>query len=123
MSMSVLLYWITTAILFFAIYGSLNLSKHDYKKKDVCPKIFGIPACYIVFVFFTVATISHFINTPISNQLYFVFVGIPALIAMIGSLVELSGKVICPRTKSGIPMCYISLGLCLILMGVKYFSL
>jgi len=120
--MSEILYWITAAIILFAMYGSFNLSTYDYKKKNVCPKIAGIPACYIVFVFFTAAGISHFINIPLGNQLYFAFVGVPALIALIGTVVELSGKVICPRTKSGVPMCYISLGLCLVLMVVKYFS-
>ena len=121
--MSEILYWITAAVSLFAVYGSFNLSRYDYKKKDICPKIAGIPACYIVFVFFTAATICHFINTALSNQLYFAFVGVPALIALIGSVIELRGKVICPRTKSGVPMCYISLGLCVFLMTAKYFSL
>ena len=121
--MSNILYWITTAILLFALYGSWNLSRHDWKKKNICPKLMGIPACYLVFSFFLAAGVSHSITNRLSHQSYFIFIGVPALIALIGTLTELRGKVICPRTKSDIPMCYISLGLCLTLIGTKYFSL
>lgn len=47
-----LMYWVTVAILIFAVSGSASLSKNDWKKKSVCPKLMGIPACYIVFGFF-----------------------------------------------------------------------
>jgi len=121
--MNLVFYLITSATILFAIYASFNLSRHEYKKKSICPKIAQIPACYIVFTFFSAAGLSHFINTSTSNQLYFIFISVPALIALIGTVVELRGKVICPRTASGIPMCYISLGLCLLLIVFKFFSL
>lgn len=118
-----LMYWVTVVILAFAITGSGNLSRKDWKKKDICPKILGMPACYIVFAFFLAAGVAHYLNTPVSNQAYFGLVAVPALIALVGTVTELSGKVICPRTGSGTPMCYISLGLCLSLLLTKYLSL
>jgi len=116
-------YWITLAVILFATYGAASLSRNDWKQKNVCPKIVGIPACYIVFICFLAASISHIINTPLSNQLFFVFVGIPGIIALIGSIIELTGKTICPKTASKTPMCFISLGLCVTLLVLKYFSL
>ena len=116
-------YWITLALVLYATYGSFRLSLNDWKIKNVCPKIAGIPACYIVFVCFFTASICHIINTAFSIQLFFISIFIPALIAFIGTVTELSGTTICPKTKSGIPMCYISLGFCVVLLITKFFSL
>ena len=116
-------YWITLALVLYATYGSFNLSLNDWKKKNVCPKIATIPACYIVFVCFFIAGISHVLNTVLAIQVFFVFIGIPAIIALIGTITELSGTTICPKTKSGIPMCYISLGFCIVLLVIKFYSL
>ena len=116
-------YWITLIILLFVTYSAFNLSIRDWKKKNVCPKIAGIPACYIVFTCFLIALISHILNTNLTNKIYCIGIGIPALIALIGSITEISGKTICPKTNSGIPMCYISLAFCVVLIVVKYLSL
>ena len=116
-------YWITLALVLYATYGSFRLSLNDWKIKNVCPKIAGIPACYIVFVCFFTASVCHIINTAFSIQLFFISIFIPALIALIGTITELSGTTICPKTKSGIPMCYISLGFCVVLLITKFFSL
>jgi len=114
------MYWITSIALLVAIYGSLQLSRHDYKKKDICPKLMGIPACYIVFLFFLAGGVSHVINSAIATQAFYILIGVPAVIALIGSIAELSGRKICPRTKGGTPMCYISLGMCLFILITKY---
>jgi len=116
------MYWITAIALLVAINGSLQLSRHDFKKKDVCPKLAGIPACYIVFLFFLVGGVSHIINTTLATKAFYLLIGVPAVIALIGSVVELSGRRICPKTKGGIPMCYISLGMCLFILTTKYFN-
>jgi len=115
-------YWLTTIVLLFVMNSSYRLSAKDRKQKNICPKIIGIPACYIVFSCFTIAFVCHLLNTIISNQIYFIFIGIPGIIALIGSLTELSGKTICPKTASGKPMCYYSLGFCVILILTKYLS-
>ena len=116
-------YWITLALMLFVTYGAGSLSLNDWKNKNVCPKIAGIPACYIVFVCFVIASISHIINTSFTVQLFFISIGIPGLIALLGSITELTGRTICPKTASGIPMCYISLGFCVVLAITKFYSL
>ena len=116
-------YWITLALILFATYGAGSLSLNDWKNKNVCPKIATIPACYIVFVCFVIASVSHIINTAFSIQIFFISIGIPGLIAFIGSITELTGRTICPKTTSGIPMCYISLGFCVVLAITKFYSL
>ena len=69
--MNQILYFALIAILLFAIYGSFNLSMVDYKKKNVCPKVFGIPACYLVFVFFVLALVAHVFNGVFADNLWY----------------------------------------------------
>jgi hypothetical protein len=115
------MYYLIITILLFVIYGSFMLSRRDYKKKDICPKVFGIPACYYVFVFFVGTLAVHLLNLEFP-YLYFGLLAVPFFLALKGSLTELSGTVICPRTPGGTPMCYISLGFCTLLIGLKIFS-
>ncbi len=115
------LYYIIIAILVFVIYGSFMLSRKDFRKKNVCPKVLGIPACYLVFLFFVAALLVHSFSfgTPYS---YFGFLAVPFLLALTGTIVEMTGKVICPRTPGGTPMCFISLGFCATLIALKLFT-
>jgi len=114
------IFYIIIAVLLFSIYGSYDLSKVDFIRKNICPKIISIPACYIVLLFFTLALFSHILpNTFSSNWWYFGFITIPLLLAISGTATELSGTVICPRTSGGTPMCYISLAICSVLIILK----
>ena len=118
--MKIILFFLIVGILLFTIYGSLNLSITDFQKKDVCPKVLGIPACYIVFLFFALAMLAHVLKGPFqSDWWYYGFMLVPFLLALSGTLAELSGKVVCPRTPRGTPMCFISLGFCTLLILLK----
>ncbi len=119
--MKQLLYFLIIGILLFSIYGSFNLSMVDFQKKNVCPKILGIPACYIVLLFFSLALGSHLFKGSLGKDLwYYGLMAVPFLLALSGTLTELSGKVVCPRTPGGTPMCYISLGICTTLIILKF---
>ncbi len=119
--MKQILFFVIIGILLFSIYGSFNLSMVDFQKKNVCPKILGIPACYIVFLFFSLALGSHLFKGSLGNNLwYYGLMAVPFLLALSGTLTELSGKVVCPRTPGGTPMCYISLGICTTLIILKF---
>jgi len=113
MNIGGIIYFVIAGLLIFAIYGSFNLSRRDYRKKNVCPKVLGIPACYIVLLFFILTFLAHILKGPLSSiWWYYGFLAVPLLLALSGSLAELSGKKICPRTAGGTPMCFISLGFC-----------
>ena len=114
---------IAFAILSFAIYGSYGLSMKDYTVKNVCPKLLGIPACYIVLTCFVAALIGHIFSFEKSDWVYYGFIGVVTLIASTGTLGEIFGFAKCPRTAGGTPMCFISLGICLSLLGSKFLEL
>ena len=116
--MNIVLYYIILVVLSFVIYSSYRLSRRDYRKKDVCPKILGVPACYIVCLFFIAALLGHIFFEAVPYW-YFGFIAIPFILALLGTITELKGKVICPRTIGGTPMCYLSLGFCSLLIALK----
>ncbi len=117
--MKLLLQFLIILIAFVATYGTFGLVINEWAVGDICPKIMGIPACYIVFFCFAAALISSLIPNAKAKWIYFVFVGIVTIIATTGTIGELTGVSKCPRTDSGIPMCYISLGICLSLLILK----
>ena len=116
-------YWLSTTVLLFAIYGAGSLSLSDFQGTISCPKIAGIPACYLVLLFFVLGAMSHFVKHRFSNKAFFFFIGIPGLLALFASIKELNVPNTCPQTSSGIPMCYISLGLCTTILLFKFLSL
>jgi len=101
----------------FAVYGSFGLAIQEWNQSNICPKILGIPACYIVLTCFTIAFISQVLSAK--KWIYFLSIGIVTLIATTGTLGELTGIAKCPKTDGGTPMCFISLGICISLLLLK----
>ena len=121
--MKVAIHYLISGILLFSIYRAFGISMMDFKNKNVCPKLLGIPACYLVLSFFAVALLTHTLrHKSVAAMLYYILITIPLLMALNGTVTELSGTVICPRTSGGTPMCYISLALCTTLLILKPFS-
>lgn len=117
--MKLFLYWLIILIAGFAIYGSSTLAMNEWEIGNICPKILGIPACYIVAACFVVALIGHLLPHSKGKWIFFFFIGIVTLIASTGTIGELTGMTKCPRTDGGTPMCFISLAICLSLLGSK----
>ena len=111
------------AILALAIYGSSGLVINEWEVGNICPKILGIPACYIVLACFVIALIGHLIPRSNGNWLFSLFIGVVTLIASTGTIGELTETAKCPRTTGGTPMCFISLAICLSLLVSKFISL
>jgi len=116
-------FWLVVLIAVFAIYGTFGLAMNEWKLGDICPKIIGIPACYIVLICFSGGLLAHLSRTGKSTWIYFAFIGIVTLIATTGTVGELTGTAECPRTSGGTPMCFISLGICISLLVSKVIHL
>ncbi len=111
------------AILGFTLYSIFPLVHTEWTKGNICPKILRIPACYIVMGFFLLAFIAQLIPFKKSKLLFFIGIGINCSIALVGTIGQLSGLTECPKTTGGIPMCFISLGICLSLLVLKLFQI
>jgi len=115
-----LFFWLVILIAGLAIYGSFGLVMNEWQHGNICPKILGIPACYIVLACFASALIAHLIPNKKGVLFFTIFVGTVTLIASTGTIGELTGMTNCPRTAGGTPMCFISLAICLSLLASKF---
>jgi len=113
-----------SAILIIALvglYGTYGLVRVEWLTGNACPKLLGIPACYIIVSCFALAIISHLGFLKDKRRIFWLGV-LPALaIASYGSMGELFNFASCPKTSGGIPMCYISLAMFGSLAFLKFF--
>ncbi len=96
-----------------------NLSVQHLKGPPVCPVFLGIPLCIVVLISYKVMTVAWFIallKKQNSSSTLFIFGFTPAsLFAVIGSTGEIFSMGQCPHTSTGIPKCYISFGVLIVL--------
>ena len=116
-------FWIIILIALIAIYGTTALVMNEWQSGEACPKILGIPACYIVFVAFTLGLIGHLKSGGAGRWIFIMAIGLVTIIATTGTIGELTGTAKCPRTTGGTPMCFISLGICISLLVSKFLYL
>lgn len=98
------------------LFFSINLIRLDIKDSNYCPKIFNIPACYLVLISFAIVLIS---NTILSSLLLFMFGSALGLILGLWfTYNEIRGSKKCPRFFN-VPLCYVSLVTFILLIVIK----
>ena len=107
-------------IILIGLSGVVPLVQTEFSQGDVCPKIIGIPACYVILACLLSIIIGHINMVKKAEYWYFIGVMIALFIASYGSIFNYLGKVACPKTSTGIPMCYLSY---LIFFGLFVFKL
>lgn len=112
-----MLKYVIHLIFLFGIYGAGTLAYNELIYGNICPKIINVPACYIILSCLIVPFIIHLIKE--NNSVYFIFTGLAWSIAIYGSIMEFLGVSKCPKTDTGIPMCYISLAIFTFLILLK----
>lgn len=111
---------ITILILLVFVLGIVGVSElvwTEFSVHNVCPKIVGIPACYIIIICLIVPLTVHVLH--LKTSLYFIFTGITFTIALVASILEFTGNGICPKSESGTPLCYYSFIIFLSLILLK----
>jgi len=102
-----ILFWIISLLFIIGILGAGGLVLAEIQTGDGCPKFGPVPACLIILICFILPFISHI--TQKWNSIYFIFTSIAAIIALVASIMQSIGKAECPKTGTGVPMCYLSL--------------
>ena len=113
----VITYYVILVIIVIGLFGAGSLVIEEFQTGEGCPKIVSIPICVVILTCFSVLFITHFFNKWC--VVYYLFTGLAAGIALIASIMQYTGNGECPKTNSGIPMCYYSLLLCSILIILK----
>ncbi len=94
-------------VFLIGIIGAGLLVYDEIKTANVCPILLGIPVCYIILACFIIPFITHIVQG--NNVIYFLFTGIAFIIALVASIMQITGYGECPKTDNGTPMCYYSL--------------
>ena len=109
--------WLLLLVFFIGILGAGLLVFDEIKTSNTCPKLLGIPACYIILACFIIPFFTHI--TKGKNLIYFIFTSTAFIIALVASTMQFTGLGACPKTANGIPMCYYSLLLFTALITLK----
>jgi hypothetical protein len=117
-------------LLIIGIISSGNLVLGEISNEGTCPKLGVIPACYLVFLCFLIPLIVHISQgftlsealTKRLNIIYYLFTGFALTLATYASIGQVIGKIQCPKTDFGLPMCYISFVIFLSLVLLKKYE-
>lgn len=108
-------------VLILSVVGvifSIYLVITDIQTNGYCPKVTFIPACYLVMIAFVLIILSEFLRELPRDIIFYIgwLIGLP--LAVWFSYNQLSGLENCPRLF-GVPMCFLSFGVFLILIFLK----
>ncbi|WP_282071390.1 hypothetical protein [Polaribacter atrinae] len=117
MKLKKVLHIILILIFVLSILGASSLVYDEFINESICPKIFNIPACYIIMGCFIMPLLGHLLKW--NNYIYFIGTGLAFSIALYGTTSQLLEIVQCPKTSTGIPMCFISLSIFTSLIFLK----
>jgi len=92
----------------FGLTGVLPIVYETYTETSACPDFLGIPACYFVAIGYFWVLISIFFSSLMRKSLFLMGWGTVFVLATSGSIAEVFGKNMCPKTAIGIPKCYFS---------------
>jgi hypothetical protein len=107
-------------LLGIVLVTAIQLVFSQWSKGGICPDILSIPACYMILLSVVLAMVAH--AGLIKPVWFYVSTAIPWAIALIGTTLQFTGSVQCPQTESGIPMCFLSLGVFSVIIGLKIVS-
>lgn len=117
-----------TIILIFGCFGAFRVSYSNFIG-DHCPKLFSIPACYIVLISYASMALAVFLNLKGSRRTMVFMAGwlVATLIALYASVTEYSsGGGVCPSSTFDslegltlnvtLPLCYASLAILVVVL-------
>jgi hypothetical protein len=102
------------SILGIGFWGGLSVSYANFTAQQACPHLAGLAICYIVTIAYGLMLIALFMKRSRLHTILFLGAWIVTfLIALSGSVLEIIHGAVCPTTSFMLPLCYLSLAMCL----------
>ncbi len=102
---------IVAALALFGLFGVLPVSLAELSASGACPHLGDLPACHLVSLAYGTVLLTV-LHRRLWNPWVFLLAWLPIFsLAAMGSSLELLGHGTCPKTESGLPKCFFSLGL------------
>ena len=105
-------------LIVIGFWGGLSVSLVNFTGQNACPNLAGLAICYVVTIAYGLMLISLFLKQASHYVLFSSAWGVTFLIALLGSGLEISIGGVCPTTSFMLPLCYVSLAMCLAIMGL-----
>jgi len=121
LQLKVLLRLLLGCLIIIGVTGVIPVSYNTYLGLTQCPQISGIFICYIVSVGYITMLVAQIIpknNIRLQNTIFYSSWGVVFLVALIGVIFEIVQGNACPKSTTGIPLCYLSLLLTLSILIV-----
>ena len=104
------------ALALFGFAGVAPVSLAELSAGGACPHLGPIPACHLVTLAYGTILLSV-LHKSLWNRWVFLLAWLPIFaLAAMGSRLELMGNDTCPKTEGGIPKCFFSLALAMVLL-------
>jgi hypothetical protein len=100
-------------VLAFGLLSGLRLSYLTLTSGPACPNVGPVYICHIISLSYFTMCLAQFGNFQWNKTLFYTGWVVTFVIAALATVLELINGDTCPRTADGLPMCYISLALCL----------
>jgi hypothetical protein len=111
-------------LIFFGLWGALNVSYDTLAGEAPCPKMLHIPLCYMVSIGYLLMLLPQFFSSLIkNNKVFYSGWGLVFVLAIVGVSFELSIGHVCPRSEKGVPLCYLSLAYCVLIIFLHWLRL
>ncbi len=107
----------------FGLWGGGRLSFDQYRTGKACP-ILGetVPACYVAFAGYVLIALGVFLSLALGSSTgryaFWTGTAIAGGLAAFATVLELIKGDVCPVAFGGVPMCYISLAMSVLIGGL-----
>ncbi len=98
-----------TAFALFVLSSIVPISVHHWHTGNACPMLGPIPACYVVSLCYAAMALASIWWQKRWHAAFYFGATPVILLALSGTLLELSGRPTCPDSESGVPLCFYSL--------------
>ena len=89
--------------------GIIPISLTHFQTHVACPMLGPVPACYVVSIAYLAMGLAGLIFWRVALRVFLIG-AVPVIsLAVIGTASELAGIPTCPRSPTGLPLCYASL--------------
>ncbi len=117
-SVSKILLWLLLAT---GLYGALSVSYTTITGTAPCPDVQGLPVCFVVAIGYLMMVASLFmLNKAWKKRIFLSGWLVVFLIAVTGTLLEVMNGNTCPQSADGLPLCYVSLTLCVLILVLNF---
>lgn len=116
--------FILWGLLGVGLYGALSVSYTTITGTSPCPSIVGVPACFVVLLGYSMMLVATIINRQKNVRWLFVAGWLPVfLLAFVGTLFEIGNGNTCPKSSTGLALCYVSLSFAVAVALLYFFIL